>query len=411
MITQDQLDRAAARLKDTLMSAAEVMDTSTVTFTRPAEPATWRGRMRVLAPLAAAVSVTAVIVAAVIAVRYVPGTTRPQHSTTQPASSGLPGFYLSFGPGLKTQPIQVRRTNTGELTAAIPAVHGWTFAEVAASAGDRTFFADAINTSGTGCRAMTRIYRFSITDSGRLSSFGLLTQFSGSADNLAVAPDGSRLAYDLSSSKCAIQEPRIAVRDLTTETVRTWTSTIGNEGGDDLLSWSPDGRSLVVNLYYYVEVKSSNSTYDDVAVALDTASTGGPLAAHSRVLWGRMNCHPGCADTILAGPDDTLLVAMQSPVGGHAWVARIQLGQTPREQILYTWPHPLSPIDSPEIYADPSGRYIIFSTTALSPYGWIRDGRLVPLVALPSTDLAWLAWRSRRTILAVASLAGRPTRE
>jgi hypothetical protein len=391
MITQDQLDRAAARLKDALRSAAEVMDTSTVTFTQPAKPPAWRRRMRVLAPLAAAVSVTFVIVAVVIAVRYVPGTARPQHSVTQPGSSGPPEFYVSFGPGLKTQPIQVRRTNTSQLTAAIPAVHGWTFAEVAASAGDRTFFADAINTSGTGCPVMTRIYRFSIADSGRLSSFGLVTQFSGSADNLAAAPDGSRLAYDLGSSNCtSIQEPRIAVRDLTTETVRTWTSTIGNEGGDDLLSWSPDGRSLVVNLDYSVRVNSTNATYDDVAVALDTASTGGSLAAHSRVLRGRTNCHPGCADQILAGPDDTLLVAMQSLVGGHAWVARIQLGQTPREQILYTWPHPLSSVDSPEIYADPSGRYIIFSTTALSPYGWIRDGRLVPLVVLQSTDLAWL---------------------
>jgi hypothetical protein len=249
-----------------------------------------------LTPLAAAVSVAAVIVATLVVSAAFQGRHR-----AGPAGpfAGVPPYYLVLTgkkPNLKpsvAQPLhaQVRATATGAVLASVtpPKPYG-TFS--AAAGGDGRTFVLAANrwkvaraNGGTFAEATaTRFFLLRLGAGGHVRQLTPLPipamPVRAVISGFALTRDGSKLAVALRGGTNSGPGPEIDVFSLATGAKRAWTWPGGgpitnNAGGNgQVLSWTADGRTLAFQQWVGNDI--------DVRL-LDATTPGGSLQSDSRL--------------------------------------------------------------------------------------------------------------------------------
>jgi hypothetical protein len=383
MTSPDEITRAAARVKDALGAAADVMTVRENPMVVPARKA--RRAAGWLIPLAAAASVVLIVLAAVFVGRT-SGT--PAVPAAGGAAAPRPQFYMTFGWARGQSVLDVRRTADGAVTASASFRESMPQAGyLTADASDRAFFA-ALYPCTTGS-TVSRFVRITVTGSGAIKSIGTVgSPVLGVVTGLAVSPDGSQMAYtqdqpNSCSGRGGMLMPQDAVHimDLATGTVRTWRSTPAVAASGRLarfallrdlvggLSWTPDGRTLVINQPWSAFWLSGR--HELTVLGLDTASSGGSLQAHSRVLWHQDSNCTACAQEALAGPGDSLTAAEVQPAGkqqSRQLIVRIPLATGRAPTVPPTVPPTVlysalsrTPMNNSQagLFADPSGRWVI----------------------------------------------------
>jgi hypothetical protein len=410
MITPEEADQTAARLRDALHAAADVMQVP------PAlAPAPVRAGRRVrhlpgwIIPLAAAACVVLVVAASVLAARHFAGTgPAPVPTTSVPYYVTAPGTYQSTL-------LQVHETTDGKViaTAHVPAPAGWQVTGISAAADNTTFFVSAADFADAARTPwfcpVNRFYRFSITSSGQVTAFEQVgSTVTGLLGQLSVSPDGSRLAVTETcpSAKNPDVNPAVQVLDLATRSVRAWANTATSDTPDkvartEALSWQAGGRTLFVS---YAWQSALAFEQDQALLALDTASPGGSLQKYGHVLWSQSSKCTRCVFGTLVSPDGKTLIASAGRGAGvdqknhqpfyDQRVLQIALSSGRTTGVLLSttiWSQMVGGIPVPVLYPDGSGQHWLASVG--SQFGWIQDGRLVPLPY--SGNQAMIAWLAR----------------
>lgn len=287
----------------------------------------WAAR---LAPLAAALAVSGILIAVVTlsppAYQGGPSgpTGRPAPLTPQGyvTSGQVPRFYVQIAvhgtPGKKPAEAVVHATATGAVLAVVPPLAGYTVVRVTAAASDRTFVLqeEPWTAAGRAGTARSALAILNLTAAGRVLGTGQL-QYTAAGDAsllaLALSADGFRLAF-ASQPATSRNEPtltNVRVLKIAGGATRTWSAT-----GDLLgaMSWTADGKKLAFNW------RSGQSVS---ARLLDLTSPGGSLLGHSRVSVAFSHgavlgdTVVSCAGGSLITPDGTTVVcaAQEAHVG------------------------------------------------------------------------------------------------
>jgi hypothetical protein len=425
MNDQADTERTAARLRAALNAAADVMVVHDVPGTAPQRRQIKRARQRAprnwgpVAPLAAAAGIVVIAAGTVIAAHLgsstgtdaATGAGSNQTTTGTAAQAPRPEFYLTVtypASGQNVLQFQVRRINGGAVTGSrtIPAGGvGWG-GYLASAAGDRTFYF-ARYPCTTNAVPHTTFDRITITNSGRISGFapagpsvqGMVTAF-------AVSPGGSQVAYNALPGDCAgggFMSPAagsVSVEDLSTGAVRTWQDTTA-QGAVGRLSWTPDGRTLIVD----EAPRGPERRVDLTVFALDpSASGGGSLQAHSATLLRQNGSCSTCVATALAGPDGKLIELESQGTGQRTRMLVVSVptrAGSPRT-VLYAGPSgaPSNAADNTDLFTDSSGQWpLLWPAGGLSPRnqafvpaGWISGGRLHPLPGVGRVSPQGVTW-------------------
>ena len=365
---------------------------------RSPSPAPRRCR-RWLAPLAAAASVTLIVVL-VGAIHLLPGT--PPGKVA--AVAGPPRYYVSVA----TTGIQVRNTATGAVTARIPtpfarrgSLGAYGGVGIAAGGGGREFVFDYTprphvdSTPKPHVTAVqTRLYSFHLTSTGRVAGLSLVKGAplrgveAGTA--LAVSPDGSKVALagyrlvHIGGHSAA----GIVVINLRTGARAVWVSGLNRPGLNftiPSISWSPRGDALVFLSQWchgqFMLGFCGGSRHHAEVRRLQVTGASGQLSASS-VLLSESARYPNIVQARLT-PDGKALTMVvlgppyrgeNLPVPQDLRVIQVPLAGGGRPRLLYrsvTGPHPVVLLNS-----DASGRHLLL-TWRLN--GWIDHGRLRPL--------------------------------
>ncbi|MFI0355295.1 WD40 repeat domain-containing protein [Actinomadura sp. 9N407] len=183
-----------------------------------------------------------------------------------------PRFMLAhdqFGSsGLDGGRLVVMEVATGQVTQEVTRPPGVLMFEGLTSAADnRTFYFDGTTEAG----GAGRLFRVRIDDQGRVAAMAPVPGITPYGGDLALSPDGTRLAY---------ADPRlgqIVVTDLTNGRHQGWLRM--DFAAADGMSWSADGRKLA-----FTWETGDDSSPDDGVRVLDTAHTGDPLALSRLVI-------------------------------------------------------------------------------------------------------------------------------
>jgi hypothetical protein len=416
------MTRIEDRLRDALQtSAARVRDDRLRPLPAPEPGAERQARRRQawrawLIPVAAAASVVLVI-GLVLAV------TRHPAPSQQPASQpATPSYFVRIvGPGPSNR-LEVQSAETGSVVATVsppkPSPGGAVdYEALAAAPDDRTFYVEYEAVSANFAVKQIWIFSFSLTRSGSVTPLtmvkgGLLNNQPGGQEtwgNLAVSPDGTKLALTVNSQDRLSQfsdgqSDKIIVIDLRTGQRTEWQGGLYRPGklfSIPDLSWTADGQSLV-----FLGQWCDNSAlpapcdgtpgpggYRDAQVwSLSTATGGGPLS-RGRLLLRESARYPLIVQA-LAGPhgSDLTLAVLSGQVtkqGGRPdlTVEDANLG------VEYRLSLPRGQGRSPQqvwLTADPSGQHLLVSYAVAGGFviGRIDHGVLQPLpIAQPYSPL------------------------
>jgi len=280
----------------------------------------------------------------------------------------------------------VRSTSTGAVTARLHCPGPDPFLSAVATAGHETFFLGCLRTvrQGTG-RVLTgtRVYRFALTRSGRVSGFmllpgGNLSGLRGGA--LAAAPDGAELAVGIAPVKSG------ALSDVLIINTKTGAHTVWHAGrlpggvrfNVQGLSFASAGRALAVfgwgRCLKTAAARGCKSPGQEMVV-VNHASRGGQLAS-GRVIFTlpklTSDRHAWINDAFIR-PDGLTAIAVVS--GSTNSVVQVSVAAGKPSGLLYQTQGNLL------IRPDPSGRFVmvIGPGQAAQIFGWIHRGKLVPL--------------------------------
>jgi hypothetical protein len=428
------MTRTEERLADALDAAARGLREDTL---RPLVMPERRPQRRAwLAPLAAAAALLVVVGLGVVVARQTP---RSGHGGGQ--LSGVPvaphSYYVQDDLD-QDRPV-VRSTATGAVTATVPvprAPHAPGY-NMIASANNGTFFVIAFV---PGVKGQQRLYRFQVAGSGQVKGFsavpgGLLGRANWEADAIAASPDGSRVAVSFSYlgppkgcgqgglPKCP---PLTAYRDYidvvntATGAKTVWRSRMSKLGpsfGVSSLSWTADGRELVVlgtwckNGGVGESCGGRKQRTAEVWAVFPANSDG--LLEQGELLLRESTRYPFIAQAVICSDGSFLTaVVLRGPVVGTTQISgsvpdnlsveQISVLSGQRLSVLYR--RHLGPTDEvngvPDflaLYPDASGQNWMLNGGICSGHctggfnGWIHNGRLV---ALQPTDgrMADEAW-------------------
>jgi len=327
------------------------------------------------------------------------------------APTGAPRYYVqTVAPKPGQQMTVVRATATGAKTATVRCP--WPKSFVAnnglAPADGQTFFLACQKSSGhpfvvTG----TRIYRFQLTSSGRVSGYSLVPGGDLRAvmvDRMTATPDGVQLAVATTPGS-GTRTASIQVINTQTGARAVWHNGTGAPGttqfGVGDLSWTRAGRELVFQATV-CKPGGTQCAFGGQWRVIRHAATGGELDNSKLLLLkSSLTGHAqGYINDSVITPDGSALivVALHSPRGagtpgsidvvkvdpatGHP--IRVLFHEDTGQGVFYR-----------SFAADPSTRFLILNAgppTGPIHNGWIDQGRLVLLKPADGTNVFYETW-------------------
>jgi hypothetical protein len=279
----------------------------------------------------------------------------------------------------------VRSTSTGAVTAR-PHCPGRNdpYLSAVATAGHETFFIACLQTVRQGTNNAltgTRIYRFALTKSGRVSEFrllpgGNLSGLRGAA--LAASPDGAELAVAVAPAKSG------SLTDVLIINTKTGARTVWHAGrlpggirfNVQDLSFASNGRMLAVFGWgRCLKTAAACKSPGQEMLVVNHPSRGGRLAS-GRVIFTlpklTSDRHAWINDAFIR-PDGLTAIAVVSSVTNSVVQVSVATGKS--SGILYQVQGNLF------IRPDPSGQFVIVEGPGQLEqiFGWIHHGRLIPL--------------------------------
>ncbi len=338
----------------------------------------------------------------------------PSDSGTQ---TSPPPFYvtiLSAGPELST--VQVQRTSDGRVTGIWTAPIGWVLARnISVTADDRTFTvaAETVEACGlpTTTATQTRFYQFSVTSTGQITGTREVGKLvvGEPVNEFAASPDGTEVGYAqqgcAESLSAASYAGVINVMNLTSGAVRSWHNTVSAAtparvtNQIEAMSWTGDGRTLVADYLW----EPQEGSPDLGVLGLDATSSGGSLQAHSHLLFSQDARCTVCLYTALISPDGSTLTAAAEtavpPLASHPgepWyrllVLQLSVGTGHPSDILYRSAPSVGTYEGlvPTLTTDgPAQHWFLWNDP--EGYGWLSDGKQVPLPNGPAGVMA-ISW-------------------
>jgi hypothetical protein len=421
------MNRTEERLTDALGAAARAIPEETL---RPLlVPPRRRRRPAWLTPVAAVLGIVLVVGLAFAAGTRLTGS-RPSDGPVG-GEAPVPRSYVVEG--LQGGPPVVRSTATGKITATVPVPKeaNVDVDDILAAARGGVFFVTAAAPGTSG----ERLYRFSLTRSGRVTGFaavpgGVFGNRNWTPDAMAASPDGSRvavsLAYTYAGPSCGDTGQRpcpaphpdyIDLIDAGTGARSVWRGGTGPAFSVASLSWSADGRQLVYlgqscrRLQINSEACALGGRTAEVR-ALNAAAGGGRLDS-GPVLLRQSARYPYIAQAQIT-PDGTTITAVvltgrrssahgvSDTVPPHLSVIQVSRATGQLLRVLYqrnlgrTTDINNGP-DFLQLSQDSAGQHwMLNGGLCVGPCtdgfnGWLRDGGLVPLVPLNGREL-YQAW-------------------
>lgn len=300
-----------------------------------------------LGPVAAAVSVGVIAVAALVVSNAVAGRPRP----VSPAGQPVPPYYIAI-----TKPAggaAIHATRTGALLArVVPPGRARPVIGLTAAADDRTFaIAVPAGRHGNRLPAPTRFYLVRFDPAGPAVRITPIPALAVPAKMLlagfALSPSGAKLAVAYIGDAGPKYASTLKITDLATGAVRTWASPRGEflRSGNPLdLSWADDNTTLAFNWFGFTLTPQRQLPTSGLWL-LDTAKAGGGLIADSR---RALDFTPGTpsfavkggylvSDPVLAPDGKTIVAAIASkPLAGpgYAWFAKYDAASGRLERVF-----------------------------------------------------------------------------
>ena len=306
--------------------------------------------------------------------------------------SGPPRFYVEQGVG---NMVLVRATATGAVTAAVrcPAPKSEVAFEGIAATENRAFFIVCVKIIGQGSKRTIaeRIYRFGVTDSGRISGYSLVP--GGALHGLqvgviAAAPGGSRVAVSVEPAAAhgaqLLGSEKIIIINARTGASTIWQPGPARPGRNTFaiaaLSWVGNGRELrFLARCVHLPVKNNpRCRGTDVQLGTISAAAGGGRLTGRTLLVRQVT---GFVNDTAISPSGSklLLVAVHSASArGSASVTVTQFSaSTGRKLRVFTGNGFLYRFFN----SDPTGRFLLLDVgpSAGSVNGWIDQGSLIRL--------------------------------
>jgi len=428
---RDALSAKAAQVRDDRLrplpgsAAAPAASAAPAAERRARRRQAWRNW---LVPLAAAASVLLIVGVGFVVTRL------PTHSQPVTSQPGTPSYFVRIVGTGPSNRIEVQSVSTGAVTATVrppkpPTGGAVDYEALAAAPDDRTFYVEYEVISGILNAKQIWIFSFSLTRSGSVTPLTLVkggrinNQPGGQQTwgNLAVSPDGTKLAFTVdSSSHVGNESPgysdEIIAIDLRTGEQEVWMGGLYRSGKQFSIldvSWTADGRSLVFLGQWCDAVASPRCDgtsapggYRDAQVWSLSLAAGGGSLSDGQLLLRQSARYPVIAQA-LGGPDGsdlTLAVLSGQADRNGLWpqltvehvsadgsarsvdyrISRAQgLGGSPRQ----VW-----------LTADPSGQHLLLSYAVNGGFviGRIANGTFhqLPILQpyLPSDATIVIAW-------------------
>lgn len=318
---------------------------------------------------------------------------------------GLPRYYIqkSFeAPG----PV-VRATATGAVTATVRCP--WRGAQVAggevAATTGQAFFLVCQKTTRHGQGYQTtgsRIYRFQVTGSGRVSGYSLVPGGGlgkHTAAALTAAPDGSLVAVTVGPaaiSGAASRPDQILIINTRTGARAVWRGS-AKLFGAEVISFIHQGRDLAFVAVTKCTPSKHSATCRTLRV-VSTAAPGGQIES-SRVLLplsALLRTRGDYINDVVVSPDGSTLTAavMRSFGHGSDQVLIVRFSVTGRQLCVLYRMNTGNGFAYQFFGADPTGRYFLLDAgpTTATVNGWIDHGRLIPLAPSDGSNLASETW-------------------
>jgi hypothetical protein len=289
----------------------------------------------------------------------------------------------------------VRSTATGAMTAQPHCPGPDPYLSAVATAGQQTFFIACLQNGRHGLTG-TRLYRFALTRSGRVTGFRLLT--SGNLSGLrggalAASPDGAELAVGIAPARSGPLSDILVINTMTGKHVVWHAAHL--PGGINFsvqdLSFARNGQVLAVFGWGRCPKTAAERTCQSPGqemVAVSHAAAGGRLAS-GRVLFTLPSLTPdrrAWINDAFIEPDGATAIAAVSGSTGSS-VVRVSTATGKPSGVLYRARSNLV------IRPDPSGRFVLVVGFTLRGdlFGWIDHGHLAPLK--PAAQVIYLeAW-------------------
>jgi hypothetical protein len=315
----------------------------------------------------------------------------------------MPKYYFEMDP---TNPVSgtsenvVRSVATGAITGRVHCPGRSSLTLGATTDSRQAFFIECLTNSKTGKSDETRIYRFQVSDSGRVSGFrmlpgGNLPKFLG--QNMAVTADGSLLAI------AEAERPEVLVINTKTGSHAVWHSD-ALPGGAILyprdLSFARGDRELAIFGSDYCVSGSVCKPVQEMRV-VSPAAKGGKVSSGRQVLI-KSQLVPlkrgSIADAFL-GPDgrtvlatvDTYLAAGGTSPGVRVLRFSVVTGKAQR-----TLFNPASYKQALTTYVDQSGRFVLLKVLKkhdeVPVFGMIDHGKLRLLQPIRPRVADVIAW-------------------
>jgi hypothetical protein len=315
----------------------------------------------------------------------------------------MPKYYFEMDP---TNPVSggtenvVRSVATGAITGRVHCPGRSSLTLGATTDSRHTFFIACPTNSKTGNSDGTRIYRFQVSDSGRVSGFrmlpgGNLPKFRG--ENMTVTADGSLLAI--------VNEfqPEVLVINTKTGSHAVWRSDAMPGGailypGD--VSFARGDRELAIFGSDYCVSGSVCKPVQEMRV-VSPAAKGGKVSSGRQVLIKSQLVPPkrgAIADAFL-GPDGktvTATVDTYLAAGGTSPGVRVLRFSLTTGKVLRTLFNPASYKQALITHVDQSGRFVLLKVlkkrAQIPVFGWIDQGKLHLLQPLRPKVADVIAW-------------------
>jgi hypothetical protein len=313
-------------------------------------------------------------------------------AVTTGSAARPPKFYITSAFGHDASAPQVRATATGAVTGQVRCPLPKTSeSSLAAQASNRTFFMTCVRVASQDTVIGTRIYRFSLTSTGRPSALSLVrggVLSRDEASEIATSANGSLVAVIVRLPRRG-SRPEIVVINTRTGRHAVW-SDQRLPGSPNLspsnLSFADNGRVLAVfGSVFCPKSDSQCKSAGEEMLALSPAAKGGEVSSGRVIFTQSQVGRPSDTfinDAYLApnGSTVTLSLLGDGPPPDSVSVVQVSAATGKPLRVLYRLGTG-NGFSYGFVHTDGSGRFVLFNAgpTKGEVFGWINQGKLVKL--------------------------------